>query len=57
MDEGDAQGYLLDFVLGWAKENNVNTVDDLQNATGEFADFTRNALEIAGVIPTEEGEI
>lgn len=57
MDEGDAQGYLLDFVLGWARENNVNTAEDLKNATAEFADFTRNALEIAGVLPTEEGEI
>lgn len=57
MDEGDASGYLHDFVLGWAKENNVNTVDDLQNVTGEFADFVRNSLEIAGVLPTEEGEI
>lgn len=57
MDEGDASGYLHDFVLGWAKENNVNSVDDLQKLTAEFPDFVLNALTTAGVLPDEEGEI
>lgn len=57
MDEGDAQGYLLDFVLGWAKENNVSTVEDLQRVTSEFPEFVKNVLETAGVLPDELGEI
>jgi uncharacterized protein YidB (DUF937 family) len=50
-DEDDAQGYLNDFVLGWASENGVKTEEDLKNLTSEFPDFVRNALEIAGALP------
>ena len=57
MDNDDRQGYLQDFVLGWAKENNVNSVEDLKNLAAEFPEFVQNVLETAGVLPDDLGEI